>query len=87
MPRRAGQMYSYFQYLVAAQTPGAYIVELFPWLNHLPSLLAPWKKEGEEVFNKGNTLLHEMYEEASESPVSHFASHRCQKPALNVVIY
>lgn len=29
---------------------GAYIVDSFPVLNYLPSLLAPWKKEGEELF-------------------------------------
>ncbi|KAL4805605.1 cytochrome P450 [Aspergillus unguis] len=29
---------------------GAYIVDSFPWLNYLPKFLAPWKKEGEELF-------------------------------------
>ncbi|KAJ5177626.1 uncharacterized protein N7500_000325 [Penicillium coprophilum] len=29
---------------------GAYIVDSFPSLNYLPKFLAPWKKEGEELF-------------------------------------
>ncbi|KAJ5496506.1 Cytochrome P450 [Penicillium fimorum] len=29
---------------------GNYIVDTFPILNHLPKFLAPWKKEGEELF-------------------------------------
>ncbi|RDW86505.1 cytochrome P450 [Aspergillus mulundensis] len=29
---------------------GAYIVDSFPFLNYLPKLLAPWKKEGEELY-------------------------------------
>ncbi|KAL5337893.1 cytochrome P450 [Aspergillus crustosus] len=29
---------------------GAYIVDSFPWLNNLPQFLAPWKKEGEELY-------------------------------------
>lgn len=29
---------------------GAYIVDSFPWLNYLPKFLAPWKKEGEELY-------------------------------------
>lgn len=29
---------------------GAYIVDSIPWLNHLPAFLAPWKKEGAELF-------------------------------------
>ncbi|KAI0403570.1 cytochrome P450 [Xylaria palmicola] len=70
MPRRASQMNAYFEHMVAAQTPGAYIVELFPWLNYLPWPLKPWQKEAEKIFNQGNNLLHEMYEEASASPSS-----------------
>ncbi|RYP40772.1 hypothetical protein DL767_001418 [Monosporascus sp. MG133] len=70
MPRRASQMNAYFEHMVAAQTPGAYIVELFPWLNYLPWPFTPWQKEGEKIFNAGNNLLHEMYEEASASPSS-----------------
>jgi hypothetical protein len=29
---------------------GAYIVDSLPWLNNLPKFLAPWKKEGEELY-------------------------------------
>ncbi|KAF4435534.1 cytochrome P450 [Fusarium austroafricanum] len=29
---------------------GAYIVDSLPWLNHLPKFLAPWKKEGEKLY-------------------------------------
>ncbi|KAK0383012.1 hypothetical protein NLU13_8928 [Sarocladium strictum] len=29
---------------------GAYIVDSLPWLNMLPKFLAPWKREGEELY-------------------------------------
>ncbi|KAL4923115.1 cytochrome P450 [Aspergillus undulatus] len=35
---------------------GAYLVDSFPSLNHLPRFLAPWKKEGEELYELERSL-------------------------------
>lgn len=35
---------------------GAYIVDSFPFLNYLPTFLAPWKREGEELFQLEHNL-------------------------------
>ena len=43
--------------LTSAAVPGRYLVDSLPWLNYLPSALAPWKKEAASIFEKQNRLF------------------------------
>ncbi|KAF9458686.1 cytochrome P450 [Collybia nuda] len=42
---------------VRAALPGAYLVEIFPVMNHLPTWMAKWKREGLEWFRKDTELF------------------------------
>ena len=44
--------------LVAAAMPGKNIVDSLPILRYLPSFLAPWKAEGERLFEKQDLLFN-----------------------------
>ena len=43
--------------LTSAAVPGRHLVDSLPWLNYLPSALAPWKKEAARIFNRQNELF------------------------------
>jgi cytochrome P450 len=43
--------------LTSAAVPGRYLVDSLPFLNHLPSFLAPWKQHAESIFNRQNELF------------------------------
>lgn len=42
--------------LLKAAKPGAWIVDILPFLNHLPAPLAPWKKTAEEWYQQWTDL-------------------------------
>lgn len=42
---------------VRASHPGAYLVEIFPIMKHLPSWMARWKREGLEWFAKDTKMF------------------------------
>lgn len=47
---------------------GNYIVDTLPFLNHLPRVLAPWKKEGDELYNLEASLHIGNLRKAIKSP-------------------
>lgn len=54
---------------------GAYIVDAFPFLNYLPSFLAPWKKEGEQLFQLERDLHVGNLENGLRNPGWNFTKH------------
>ncbi|KAK0113016.1 hypothetical protein ONS95_014726 [Cadophora gregata] len=42
------QRLDFMQFMASLNVPGAYKAESFPFLKHVPSILAPWKKEIED---------------------------------------
>ncbi|EJD36701.1 cytochrome P450, partial [Auricularia subglabra TFB-10046 SS5] len=46
--------------------PGANLVEYLPWLEHLPTMLAPWRREALEAHHRELTLFRTMYDRARE---------------------
>ncbi|TFK64025.1 cytochrome P450 [Pluteus cervinus] len=49
--------------LVHACLPGAYLVDIFPVMLHLPGWLAPWKRNGLEWHRQDTTMLQEFMDE------------------------
>ncbi|KAI0066937.1 cytochrome P450 [Artomyces pyxidatus] len=47
--------------LTRALLPGAHLVELLPWMKHIPSRYAKWKREGEEQHMKFTKVFENMY--------------------------
>lgn len=54
---------------------GAYLVDSFPVLNRLPACLAPWKKEGEALYQLESNLHVGNLERGLASPGWNFAKH------------
>ncbi|KAH8091806.1 cytochrome P450 [Cristinia sonorae] len=46
--------------------PGEYLVEIFPWMNHLPKFLTPWKREGEKSHEQDTTLFKTLFHQARD---------------------
>ncbi|KAH9044919.1 cytochrome P450 [Lactarius deliciosus] len=45
-----------------AVAPGAYLVELFPWMLHIPERFAKWKYEGNRDFTRFNNLFESLFD-------------------------
>lgn len=54
---------------------GAYIVDSFPFLNRLPAFLAPWKREGEQLFRLESNLHVGNLEKGLRNPGWNFTKH------------
>lgn len=54
---------------------GAYIVDSLPVLNHLPAALAPWKREGEQLFRLEEKLHVGNLEQGLKSRGWNFTKH------------
>lgn len=52
--------------MVKAGTVGAWIVDMFPFLNHLPPALAPWKKTAEEWYERWAKLHMTNFQDAQK---------------------
>ncbi|KAF7187805.1 Cytochrome P450 monooxygenase [Pseudocercospora fuligena] len=58
--------------------PGAYLVDTLPFLNYLPTFLAPWKREAERIYNQESTLYLKNLQSSLSSPGWNFAKHFSQ---------
>ncbi|KAI0273355.1 cytochrome P450 [Gloeopeniophorella convolvens] len=47
--------------VLATTQPGAHWVEFFPWLKHVPSRFAKWKRTAEQYHQEANTMFHELF--------------------------
>lgn len=54
---------------------GVYLVDSFPILNRLPAFLAPWKKEGAELYQLERNLHVSNLERGLANPGWNFAKH------------
>ncbi|KAJ5578354.1 uncharacterized protein N7459_007318 [Penicillium hispanicum] len=43
---------------------GTWLVDVFPWLNHLPRFLAPWKRIGDEFYERTKDLFEKATQAA-----------------------
>lgn len=53
--------------LIDGMTPGKWMVDVFPVLNYLPRPLAPWKKAGDELYERQATLFTENFVKAQKA--------------------
>ncbi|KAH9886422.1 putative cytochrome P450 [Xylariomycetidae sp. FL2044] len=59
---------------------GAYLVDTLPWLNYLPKPLAPWKKEGEMLYELERALHVGNFEKGLANPGWNFSKHMKNSP-------
>lgn len=52
--------------LVRSALPGAHFVEFFTWMKHLPSWIAPWKREAETWHRRDGQMFEGLYLDVKE---------------------
>ncbi|KAH9070779.1 cytochrome P450 [Lactarius deliciosus] len=69
------EILAYAERQSTTSAPGAYLVELFPWMLHIPERFARWKYEGNRDFTRFNNLFKSLFDrvlstlsEGSERP-------------------
>jgi len=62
--------------LTAAAYPGAHLVEFFPWLRHVPSSLAKWKRNA-EAWHRQDSAMFEGLLRTVEENVANEDDHEC----------
>ncbi|KAF8505426.1 cytochrome P450 [Russula emetica] len=50
-----------------AAYPGTYLVEVFPWMRHIPSSLAKWKRDAETSYKQYTAVLEGLLQTVEES--------------------
>ncbi|KAH9058308.1 cytochrome P450 [Lactarius vividus] len=73
--KNLNEILAYAECTSRATAPGAYLVELFPWMLHIPERFARWKYEGNREFIRFNNLFESLFDrvlsalsEGSERP-------------------
>ncbi|KAI9454069.1 cytochrome P450 [Lactarius psammicola] len=55
------EVFAFTNRMSMAAAPGAYLVELFPWMLHIPERFARWKYEGNRDFMHFNALFGSLF--------------------------
>ncbi|KAH8997761.1 cytochrome P450 [Lactarius hatsudake] len=55
------EILAYAERQSTTSAPGAYLVELFPWMLHIPERFARWKYEGNRDFTPFNNLFESLF--------------------------
>lgn len=63
------QMNSFIEGVIQAGRPGAYMVDIFPFLNYLPAWLAPWKRDGIAKYEKQTAFYKSLYDDVKKKRV------------------
>lgn len=56
----------FIERLVRGIAPGAYWVEYFTWMEHLPRWMSPWRRNAEECFKRDNAFFIKCFVESRE---------------------
>ncbi|VDB83458.1 unnamed protein product [Peniophora sp. CBMAI 1063] len=64
---RVKQINEFAQTASSAAAPGAYLVEVMPWMRHIPSAFAPWKREAEAFYRRSDALFSKFFGRVQES--------------------
>ena len=59
----------FVEYVARAAMPGAYLVDAFPIMKHIPASLAPWKRKGLEWHANESKKFEGFNNEVSEKIV------------------
>ncbi|KAH9990619.1 cytochrome P450 [Russula vinacea] len=59
------EIHAFIDRLSAASAPGAHLVELFPWMIHIPMRFAKWKREGMEYFKQYSAMFKGLLDTVS----------------------
>ncbi|KAI9462874.1 cytochrome P450 [Lactarius psammicola] len=60
-------IHTFIERMSIAAAPGTYLVELMPWMLHIPERFAKWKYEGRRHFEQHNTMFRDTFQCLSAS--------------------
>ncbi|KIM36638.1 hypothetical protein M413DRAFT_20453 [Hebeloma cylindrosporum] len=46
---------------LAAAAPGAFLVEYFTWMEHLPRWMSPWRRYAEDCFSRDSIMFEKLF--------------------------
>lgn len=72
------QIHTFIGRLSKATVPGAYLVELLPWMMHIPESFAKWKREGREQFVEHTDMFNALL-----NAVRGDISKGCERPSMS----
>ncbi|KAH9049791.1 cytochrome P450 [Lactarius deliciosus] len=52
--------------IMRAALPGAHFVEFFPWMRHIPSRFAKWKRDAEYWYEKDSAMFETLFDSVRE---------------------
>ncbi|KAH9058060.1 cytochrome P450 [Lactarius vividus] len=52
--------------VLRAALPGAHFVEFFPWMRHIPSRFAKWKRDAEHWYEKDSAMFESLFNSVRE---------------------
>ncbi|RYP41529.1 hypothetical protein DL767_000956 [Monosporascus sp. MG133] len=53
------RLQAYVSRIISEAKPGCYLVDVFPWLIHVPSCISPWKRRAEQCFVQDSVMVKE----------------------------
>ncbi|RYP78207.1 hypothetical protein DL771_000684 [Monosporascus sp. 5C6A] len=56
------RLLDYVSRIIGVAKPGGHLVDLIPWLIHVPSCLSPWKRRAEQTFVQDSVMVKEWLE-------------------------
>ncbi|KAH9081428.1 cytochrome P450 [Lactarius deliciosus] len=59
--KTVNEVIAYTERISMTAAPGAYLVELFPWMLHIPERFARWKYEGNRDFTRFNNMFESLF--------------------------
>jgi len=69
--------------LTRAALPGAHFVEFLPWMMHIPSRFAKWKRDAEYWYERDSVMFENLFNSVNEKLVRRLPS---QKPNVAYVV-
>ena len=60
--------------LIDYASPGHYLVEFFPWMKHIPSSMAGWKRKAEQEFLEYSDVFGAMFRQVEDRIVCNLVS-------------
>jgi hypothetical protein len=51
---------------LAAAAPGAFLVEYFTWMEHLPRWMSPWRRYAEDWFSRDSIMFEKLFSDTKQ---------------------
>jgi hypothetical protein len=67
------RIHAHTAHIASAVVPGAYLVEIFPFMKHIPSWLARWKREGLDWHARETEMFQQLNRGVADKLVGHMA--------------